>query len=96
MFSASAPLSLWSNTLYKPPNRTEARPVGKCFASKVDDEKTAFEGGTFTDRDKKSATSIIGQKPEMEGRCAMRERELLDFCIAVRYNISIMHWTYSA
>ena len=30
------------NTFYKPPNETEARPIGKCFVSKVDDENLTF------------------------------------------------------
>jgi hypothetical protein len=52
----------------RPPYGRKAHPVGKSFASKVDDEKSAFSGGTDTNTNKNPATSIIGQKPEMEGR----------------------------
>ena len=43
-------------------------PVGKSFVSNIEAEKSAFSDGTDTDTNKNPATSIIGQKPEMEGR----------------------------
>ena len=69
MFCASFSLSLFGrcvNTYYKPPNRTEVRPVGKCFVSKVDDEKTAFSEAE--DLHKNPTLSIIASFLVMEGR----------------------------
>ena len=39
---------------------TYEHPIGKYFASKVDDEKTAFADGTASERNKNPAISIIG------------------------------------
>ena len=51
------------------PYGSMTRPVGKCFASKIDDEKMAFCGRSMTDKDKKiTATSMIGEKSEIEGQ----------------------------
>jgi hypothetical protein len=39
-----------------------------------------LSSGTVTDKNKKSATSIIGQKPEMEGRKFIIQIALDAFC----------------
>ena len=36
------PYGCYVNTLYKPAIRRELRTIGKCFVSKVDDEKLTF------------------------------------------------------
>ena len=53
------------NTLYKLSLREEVPPVGKCFVSKVDDEKMAFAGGT--NANKNPTISIVVKTTEMAG-----------------------------
>ena len=52
-----------------PPYGRIAHPVGKSYASKIDDEKSAFESGTDTRQfgHKKSATYIIAVFTDMDG-----------------------------
>lgn len=44
MFFASSSLSVgrYVNAYYKPAKETDARPIGKCFVPKADDETLAF------------------------------------------------------
>jgi hypothetical protein len=59
-------------------------PVGKSYASIVDDEKTSFLGRIKT---KNPATFIIAGFPAMDGqRRLWIDSKFLDFCVLAVYN----------